>query len=162
MVGEEKFRSVMGHFATGVTVVTTRNREGDPTGLTVNAFTSVSLDPPLVLVCVHEAAASHDPLLEVGYFAVNVLSASQEGLALLFSRGVAEERFRGLETRDAPRGSPLLPGVVAWLECRVRDVYPGGDHHIIVGEVLTGDEPGGDPLLFHRGRLMSPSFPPDA
>ena len=140
-------------FATGVTVVTVRTPRGTPSGLTVNAFTSVSLDPPLVLICIHRNAASHDPLLETGYFAVSVLGREQETLAMVFAQGEASERFRGLETVDAPMGSPLLPGCVAWLECRVQSVHEGGDHSIVVAEVLESEILGGEPLLFFRGML---------
>ena len=153
MVGEEKFRRLMGHFPTGVTVVTARDLNDRPVGLTVSAFTSVSLDPPLVLVCIHHEAEPHDPLLQVGYFGVNVLSHDQGGLAIAFSQGDSAGRFQGLETLDAPMGSPLLPGSLAWLECRVHQVHEGGDHSIIVGEVLECELLGGDPLLFFRREL---------
>jgi len=143
----------MGHFATGVTGVTARNSEDRPVGLTVSAFTSVSLNPPLVLVCVHREAESHDALLEVGFFGVNVLSRDQEALALTFSKGEASDRFQGLETLDAPMGSPLLPGSAAWLECRIHQLHDGGDHSIIVGEVLECEALGGDPLIFHHSEL---------
>ena len=153
MVGEEKFRKAMGHFATGVTVVTARDGDGRPVGLTVNAFTSVSLDPPLILVCIHKKAESHEPILESGFFAVNILSRDQETLAITFARGEASKRFENLEIFDGPKGCPLLPGVLAWLECRVHRVYPGGDHSIIVAEVLECEGLGGEALGFLRGEL---------
>ena len=161
MVDQEKFRRIMGHFATGVTVVTARPRKGGPVGLTVNAFTSVSLEPLLVLVCVHRAASTHDPLLEAGYFAVNVLNRSQEHLALRFAEAEIDDRFRDLEAEDAPMGSPILLGSMAWLECRVKEVLPGGDHSIVLGEAQEGEALGGDPLIFLRGDfLSSPPAPP--
>ena len=153
MIGKEKFRRVMGHFATGVTVLTVRTPEGELSGLTVNTLTSVSLEPPLVLVCIHRDADSHDPIVDTGYFAVSVLAREQEELALTFSRGEASQRFQGLETLDAPMGSPVLPGCLAWLECRVEAFHPGGDHSIVVAEVLESEILGGDPLLFFRGTL---------
>ena len=153
MVDEEKFRTAMVHFATGVTVVTARDRRGEPVGLTVNALTSVSLDPLLILVCLHAHAESHDPLLESGVFAVNVLNRGQEELALRLSAGKTEERFQGLEVTEGPLGCPILPGSLAWLECRVHAVHPGGDHSIIVGEVSACEVGDGDPLLFFRGRM---------
>lgn len=154
MVGEEVFRRVMGHFATGVTVVASRGTDREPVGLTVNAFTSVSLEPPLVLVCVHRNAGAHDPLLDAGHFGVSFLGAHQEDLAMRFSRSDVEGRFRGVEIVDGPLGSPLILGALAWVECAVRGSYPGGDHSIIVGEVVDGGAGEGDPLLFFRGRLM--------
>jgi 3-hydroxy-9,10-secoandrosta-1,3,5(10)-triene-9,17-dione monooxygenase reductase component len=153
MIEELRFREVMGHFATGVTIVGARSPEGVPVGLTVNAFTSVSLNPPLVLVCIHRLAESHDPLIRSGYFAVSVLTREQDALAWRFSAGEAETRFVGLESWDCPMGSPRFPGALAWLECSVRDVHPAGDHSIIVGEVLSCDDGQGEPLLFFRGRL---------
>jgi flavin reductase (DIM6/NTAB) family NADH-FMN oxidoreductase RutF len=154
MIGTEEFRNVMGHFATGVTVVTSRGADGVPLGLTVNAFTSVSLDPLLVLVCIHRRASGHDALLESGHFAVNVLRREQEDLALRFSATDASERFRDLPATDGPLGTPLIPGALAWLECRVREVFPGGDHSVILGEVVGCQAHPGEPLLFFKGRLM--------
>lgn len=156
MVEEEKFRAVMGHFATGVTVVTTRGGDAGPLGLTVSAFTSVSLRPVQVLICVHRAAGPHDAILESGSFAVNVLSADQAHLATRFATGPSGERFKGLEFRDDPLGNPLLPGL-AWLTCRVREVWPGGDHSVILGDVQDCDARTGRPLLFYRGRLEGES-----
>jgi len=157
MVGEEKFRSVMGCFATGVTVVASRNPGGDPVGLTVNAFTSVSLTPPLVLICIHQDAEAHDPLLQGGHFGVSVLRPEHEDLALTFSRADPGDRFRELTMVEGPMGSPLVRGALAWMECRVLQAHPGGDHSIIVGEVLECEAEEGDPLLFFRGSLMGPN-----
>jgi flavin reductase (DIM6/NTAB) family NADH-FMN oxidoreductase RutF len=151
MTGAEEFRSVMGHFATGVTIVTSRDPEGGPVGLTVNAFASVSLDPVLVLVCIHRTASGHDPLLGAGHFAVNVLDEHQEALARRFATADASERFLETDVTDGPLGSPLLPGALAWLECSVRDVFPGGDHSIVLGEVVECQAHPGRPLLFFRG-----------
>ena len=153
MVDEEKFRRVMGHFATGVTVVTARDRDDEPVGLTVNALTSVSLDPLLILVCLHNQAGPHDPLLESGLFAVNILTDAQADLALRFSSGETTGRFRGLDVVDAPSGSPLLRDALGWLECAVHAVHPGGDHSIVVGRVLACEARDGAPLLFFRGGL---------
>ena len=153
MVGEREFRRVMSHFATGVTVVTSRGVEGEPVGLTVNAFTSVSLDPILVLVCVHRDASGHDLLLEHGIFGVTVMARGQDPLARRFSEGESGARFQGVPYRIGTHGSPFLEGGLAWLECRVSHVYPGGDHSIILGEVLSCEAREGEPLLFFRGEL---------
>ncbi len=157
MVGEVKFREVMGHFATGVTVVTSRDREGRGVGLTVNAFTSVSLDPPLILVCLHRDADAHDPLLESGSFVVSVLRAEQEELALRFATEDPEVRFRGVKVGPEVLGGLRLEGALAWLDCRVHEVHRGGDHSIIVAEVVECDAASGDPLLFYRGSLGRPA-----
>ena len=153
MVSEEQFRRVMGHFATGVTVVASRDEEGEPVGLTVNAFTSVSLDPPLVLICIHRDADARIPLIASGHFGISILKAEQTELALRFSRDDADIRFRDLPFLAGPLGSPLLPGALAWLQCRVESVYPGGDHFIVVGEVTDCDDVEGEALLFFRGTL---------
>lgn len=153
MVGEKKFRKVMGHFATGVTVVTAQSQAKEPVGLTVNAFTSVSLDPPLILVCIHREADAHDVLVHSGRFVVNLLQRDQETLALRFAKRDPLDRFRGLELIMGSMGAPLLPDALGWLQCSVRHVYPGGDHSIIVGEVMECEARDASPLLFHRGDL---------
>lgn len=153
MVEEKRFRDVMRRFPTGVTVVTTRGEEGEPAGLTVSAFTSVSLDPILVLVCIHKEANAHDPLIECGSFTVNVLASDQADLAIRFASGLVEERFRGLETEVSPLGNVLIPGSLAWLDCQVKQVFPGGDHSVVLAEVMDCLALDGDPLLFHRGAL---------
>jgi flavin reductase (DIM6/NTAB) family NADH-FMN oxidoreductase RutF len=154
MVGEETFRRVMGHFATGVTIVASRSPEGEAVGLTVNAFTSVSLDPPLVLVCIHHEADAHDPLIEAGHFGLSFLKSDQGDLALRFSRDDPDQRFLDLDLMQGSLGSPILPDSLAWMECRVHGVFPGGDHSVILGEVVECDSNQGDPLIFFRGSLM--------
>ncbi|MCJ7627055.1 MAG: flavin reductase family protein [Longimicrobiales bacterium] len=157
MVGQETFRRVMGHFATGVTVVASRRPDGDPVGLTVNAFSSVSLDPPLILVCIHSDAEAHDLILQAGHFGVSILREDQRGLAVTFSEVDPDDRFRELTVANGPLGSPLIKGALGWIECRVHEVHPGGDHSIIVAEVVGCEASGVDPLLFFRGSLMSPN-----
>ena len=156
MVGEEKFRSVMGHFSTGVTVVCSRKPDGEPVGLTVSAFASLSLDPPLVLICIHQEADAHDHLLQAGRFGVSILRAEQEELALRFAMVDPDHRFHDLAATDGPLGSPLMEGALAWMECRIHEVHSGGDHSIIVGEVQECEAMDGDALLFYRGSLMGP------
>jgi flavin reductase (DIM6/NTAB) family NADH-FMN oxidoreductase RutF len=153
MVGEEEFRRVMGHFATGVTVVASRDEDGRAVGLTVNAFTSVSLDPPLVLVCIHQDAEAYDPIRNAGHFGVSILGSGQHDHALTFSEEDTDMRFRHVETLAGRLGSPLVEGSLAWMECKVGDVFPGGDHSIFVGEVVACGADAGDPLLFFRGTL---------
>jgi len=147
----QRFRQVLGSYPTGVTVVTARDAEGTPFGLTVNSFTSVSLDPPLVLVCIDRLASSHDALREAGRFAVNILAREQATLAARFASEPSAERFMELEWADGPGGEPVFPDGVAWLSCSLRAVHPGGDHSILVGEVEALQASDREPLVFHRG-----------
>jgi flavin reductase (DIM6/NTAB) family NADH-FMN oxidoreductase RutF len=140
----------MGHFATGVTVVASRRRNGVPCGLTANAVTSVSLEPPLVLVCLERGAQSHRCVLEGGAFAISVLSADQRELARRFARKPRDRRFEGVEFREEVTGSPVLEGALAWTDCRVHDVHDAGDHSIVIGEVVASGAGDGEPLIFFR------------
>ncbi|MEU6405225.1 flavin reductase family protein [Streptomyces sp. NPDC046985] len=147
-------RRVLGSFATGVTVLTA-GRE-TPRGMTANSFASVSLDPPLVLVCVLRTAALHHQMLDEKAFAVSVLSADQEPLARRFANRSRPRGPREFEAVDVEpgryTGAPIVSGALAWLECGLRAVYDGGDHSIMVGAVLdAGGGPGGDALLFYGG-----------
>ncbi|HEV2377056.1 MAG TPA: flavin reductase family protein [Streptosporangiaceae bacterium] len=132
-------RSVFGRFATGVTVVAAGREE--PRGMTANSFTSVSLDPPLVLVCTHQTALIHKAVVDCGSFAVSILSADQEHVARYFAdssrpRGTAE--FAGSRWWPAPTtGAPILHGSLAWVDCELSAVYEGGDHSIFLGLVLA-------------------------
>lgn len=151
MPDERHFRRVIGHFTTGVTVVTSRRADGRPCGLTANSVASVSLDPVLVLVCLDREAASHGCVVDGGAFAVSILSSEDEALARQFAEGEREDRFETVGWRQEVTGSPVLERALAWLDCRVRDVHEGGDHSIIVGEVVACDARDGDPLVFYRG-----------
>jgi flavin reductase (DIM6/NTAB) family NADH-FMN oxidoreductase RutF len=150
-----EFRDLLGHFATGVTVITT-NAGGLLHGMTANAVCSVSLEPLLVLVCVDRRAHCHQQIRDAGAFGVNVLAADQQELSNLFARTLEPERgsLRGAAHRLSERGVPILDGVLAHLECRLVDAYPGGDHEIFVGEALAGEagREAAPPLLFFRGR----------
>src|SRR6266567_1590497 len=130
------FRQIMGHFATGVTVVTTRSEKG-LSGLTVNAFCSVSLDPPLVLICVDLTSNTLSFIRESGTFAVNILTDQQEHLSRCFATP-SEERYKHFcyaGYRIAATGSPVLDGALAFIDARVVAEYPGGDHVIFIGQV---------------------------
>ncbi len=161
-VSDSDFRAVLGRFASGVTVVTTM-REGTPHGVTVNAFTSLSLNPPLVLICIDTHARIHDILLQTGLFAANILSAEQRDLAACFATR-NERRYR--DFCDAPyhtaaTGAPVFDAALGWVDCRIVNVYPGGDHSVIIGQVeaLGGAEQA--PLLYYRGkyRRLDPAAP---
>ncbi len=147
-----EFRRIMGHFATGVTVVTSRDAAGGtPCGLTVNTVTSVSLRPTLVLVCVEQGADSHDCIRGSGYFAINILTSDQERLSRRFAGWDVDEKFAGVAYRTEATGAPILEDAMGWLDCRVRADYPGGDHTIFVGEVVAGDVRDEAPLIYFRG-----------
>jgi flavin reductase (DIM6/NTAB) family NADH-FMN oxidoreductase RutF len=146
------FRRVMGHFPSGVTIVTTRLPGGRVCGLTVNAFCSVSLQPPLVLVCVDRFADTHACILDAGLFAVNVLEAKGgEPLSRRFASPGADAKFEGVGYREESTGAPVLEDSIAWVDCRLVESMPGGDHTIFLGEVLAADATGDTPLVYFRG-----------
>ncbi len=146
-----EFRRVLGHFATGVTVVTSMDPEGRANGLTASAVASVSLEPPLVLVCVDHAADTHGAIERSGSFAINVLAEDAEALARRFADYPAEEKFDGIAWDRAVTGAPVLERALAWVDCELRHSHDGGDHTIYVGEVVAGDAVEGSPLLYFRG-----------
>ena len=150
-----RFRAIMGHYPTGVTVVTAVDRDGTPMGLTANSVTSVSLDPPLVLVCVSEQSASLRAILASGTFAVNILGGGAAETAVRFAGMDREDRFDGIAYSMKEGGGPILEGVVAWIACGLYRTFEAGDHLILVGKVLDGAGAGGDPLLFFRSRYES-------
>jgi len=145
-----EFRTALRSFAAGVTVVTTRDREGRPSGLTASAFTSVSLAPPLVLVCVDHTATAHPDFRERGWFAVNLLRREQEALSRRFAVS-GGDKFRGVPCHDGQTGLPLLDGALATLECRIVQAHEAGDHTIFVGQVEAASVTGGRPLVYFHG-----------
>jgi flavin reductase (DIM6/NTAB) family NADH-FMN oxidoreductase RutF len=151
------FRHAIGHFATGVTVVTSVGPDGEPVGTTANAVSSLSLDPPLVLVCFDRASITLAAVLAHGAFVVNVLAAPQQHLSANFARRGLAAAWDGVRHRPGRTGSPRLHGVLAALECTVEHRLPGGDHEIVVGRVRDVETAGGDavPLLYWRGAYAS-------
>jgi flavin reductase (DIM6/NTAB) family NADH-FMN oxidoreductase RutF len=147
----DSFRSVLGRFAAGVTVVTTADETGRDHGMTVSAFCSLSLTPPLVLVCVDHTASMHDVLVPGAPFVVNVLSAGQEALSRRFADGDPPNRFEGLGYQRGTTGVAILDEILAWVECRVAAIHPGGDHTIVVGHVEAAGARQDRPLLYYRG-----------
>jgi flavin reductase (DIM6/NTAB) family NADH-FMN oxidoreductase RutF len=147
----KELRRVMGHFATGVTIVTTRDAGGTPFGLTANSFASLSLEPPLVLVCVDKAAQCYSCFAGSGHFAVNVLAEHQEEVSRRFAtKGVS--KFDGLPWHLGAHSLALIDDAIGHIECRVVYTYDGGDHTIYVGEVLHAAGREGRPLLFYKGK----------
>jgi len=151
-------RDALGSFATGVTVVTCLDSEGRPFGLTVNSFTSVSLDPPLLLVCIARQARCRAALVEAGHFAVNVLQTGQQPASIRFSTR-DEDRFGATPWSTGESGAPILKDSLAIFECERSAVHDGGDHEILVGRVLRASfDPNMDPLLYFRGRYRRLHF----
>jgi len=157
MVTSDLFRQVMGNFATGITVVTTRTSDGKPYGLTVNSFTSVSLDPVLVLVCLDNRLSGLQSFKNSKHFGVSMLSEHQEDVSRIFAKKDAERPesifFEG------KLGIPLLNNSLAVMECRTVEVYAGGDHQIFLGEVEHAEVLQTDhPLLYFRGKYQRISY----
>ena len=149
-VSPSLFRQLLGRFATGVAVITTSGPDQVPIGMTANSVASVSLTPPLVLICIEHAAALHDLLLAAPRFAVNVLAHDQEELSRRFATPDLA-RFDGVGYHLSERGLALLDGVVAHIECEQEATYPAGDHTVLVGRVVAGDAHEARPLLYFRG-----------
>ncbi len=149
-IDKQEFRRVLGHFAAGVTVVTTIGDDGQPYGLTATAFTSVSLEPPLVLVCVDKRAESHPHFHASRVFAVNFLGVDHEHLSRRFATS-GGDKFKDLNVRRGITGAPLLPEALGYLECRTVEVFEGGDHTIFMGQVEAADAREGEPLLYFKG-----------
>ncbi|MGI5128131.1 3-hydroxy-9,10-secoandrosta-1,3,5(10)-triene-9,17-dione monooxygenase reductase subunit [Pseudonocardia sp. CA-107938] len=150
LVDPDRFRTVLGHFATGVTVVT-GCADGVPVGFACQAFAALSLDPPLVLFCPGRSSQTWPVISRSGRFCVNVLSARQQDLSRRFgSRGA--DKFAGVSWTPSPGGAPVLDGVLSWVDAEIETVHSGGDHHVVVGRVTDLDARDGDrPLLFYRG-----------
>lgn len=147
-----KLREAFGRFASGITVVTLNDHDGNPTGITVNSFSSLSLDPPLLLFSVGKSQVSRRWLQISNRFNVNILSTAQEDVAWQFARPV-ENKFEGVHWRTCGNGQPVIEQALATFECRKWQTYDGGDHDIVVGEVTGFDTSEGDALLFFRGQM---------
>jgi flavin reductase (DIM6/NTAB) family NADH-FMN oxidoreductase RutF len=153
VLGADDFRRVLGHFATGVTVLTTTDADARPTGLTASAFCSVSLDPPLVLVCVDHKSQSYPALRDSGRFAVNVLTLDQEAASKRFA-STRLDKFDAVPFTLGDLGVPLIDGALAQLECTTVSAYVEGDHTIFVGRVERSRVGSGEPLLYYRGNYQ--------
>jgi flavin reductase (DIM6/NTAB) family NADH-FMN oxidoreductase RutF len=149
-VNKDEFRAALSHFGSGVTVVTAKAADGTPRGLTVSAFSSVSLEPPLILVCIEHRASLHDLLKQGEYFAVNILAEDQEVISRRFASR-DPDRFSGVGYSSGTTGAPLLDAALAHLECHKTQAYDGGDHTIFLGEVESTTTKEGKPLIYFRG-----------
>lgn len=156
-MSEEEYRAlkdVYGRFTTGVTVLTTREANGVPRGITANSFSSVSLDPPLVLVCIAHATHSAPAFYAAEHFAINILCEDQEGISSLFASR-APDKFERAEWHEGAHGVPLLPGSLATLVCAQHQLVEAGDHVILIGKVLETQTRDAPPLGYHRGSYVS-------
>lgn len=155
MVDQSLYKMVLGQFSTGVVVVTASDNNGGITGLTVNAFSAVSMEPPLVMVCPQKTSLSCQAILQQQKFAVNILSANQADTAWAFAKREVDTSL--VEWHTSEQGIAILNESLAVIECRVWQNYDGGDHHILVGEILhmANNEADGEPLIFHKGKMRS-------
>jgi flavin reductase (DIM6/NTAB) family NADH-FMN oxidoreductase RutF len=149
-IESNELRRVMGHFATGVTVITTYRKSGELHGLTANAVASLSLVPPLVLICVDKKADSYPCFEESKVFTVNILASGQEGLSRRFAVS-GGEKFDGVAYRAGANGAPIIEGALAYIECRVVNAFDGGDHTVYLGEAEESETREAKPLLYFRG-----------
>jgi flavin reductase (DIM6/NTAB) family NADH-FMN oxidoreductase RutF len=146
-----EFRRILGHWTSGVAVVTAMTADGEPRGLTANAVASVSLDPPLVLACVERTADTHVAIVTAQAFAINILAQDDERSARRFAGDDIADKFTGLAWHASITGAPILDGALAWIDCRLHTTYDGGDHSIFIGQVVAGDAHEGEPLAYYRG-----------
>ncbi len=153
-VSADDFRRACGRFATGVAVATVLDRLGAPHGLTVSSFTSVSLDPPLVLICLGHEVSAIDAFRAAPFFGINVLTEDQQELSERFARK-GFDRFDGLPWQPGATGVPLIPGALAALECAVEQRIPSGDHDIFVGRMVAAQIGEGKPLLYFSSRYST-------
>jgi flavin reductase (DIM6/NTAB) family NADH-FMN oxidoreductase RutF len=147
-IDDAHFRLAMSHFASGVTIVTT-SHDGHLFGMTVASFASLSLHPPLVLVCIERSVKTHDAIAAAGKFGVSILSSAQADISSKFASRT-DDKFTGVELVPGDIDVPLIAGALTAIECRVYDQLPGGDHTIFIGEVLKIHTSEGDPLLYFR------------
>jgi flavin reductase (DIM6/NTAB) family NADH-FMN oxidoreductase RutF len=147
-IDDARFRQAMGHFASGVTVVTTAAGT-ELYGMTVSSFSSLSLNPPLVLICIDKSVPTHDILKHAGCFVVNILEERQEHLSRRFAT-TANDKFKGVAWHTGKLGLPVLDNTLAAIECSLRDTLNGGDHTIFIGEVVDAEVREGAPLLYYR------------
>ncbi len=148
-ISNDEFRAALSRFPSGVTVVTTKDADGIFHGITVSAFCSLSLEPPLVLICIEKSAGSHDALAESKAFVVNILSSTQSALSEQFA-SLLPNKFNGVPFRAGFNEMPVLEGVVASLECSLRQISDGGDHTIFIGLVENASINEGFPLVYSR------------
>jgi flavin reductase (DIM6/NTAB) family NADH-FMN oxidoreductase RutF len=147
----DQFRQIAGQWLTGVAVVTAMESPGQPCGMTMNAVTSLSLEPPQFLVCMDQRARTLAAIRNSGSFCINYLREDQREIAVAFARP-GEDRFGAVTFQSGATGSPVIDGTIAYVECRLNAIHPGGDHWIVIGDAVGGAFQGGRPLAYFSGR----------
>ncbi|KXK05285.1 MAG: flavin reductase domain-containing protein [Acidobacteria bacterium OLB17] len=150
MISNEEFLRAMSNFASGVTVITTRDKAGVPHGITVSAFCSLSAEPPLVLACINKSTGSHYAFIERGAFVVHILGEHQRHISEQFAEPLLD-KFAGMPLLETPSGLPVIEGALVTLECTLVQPYDGGDHSILVGKIESAEVMDARPLLYFRG-----------
>ncbi|WP_199053725.1 flavin reductase [Aquitalea sp. ASV15] len=156
-----EFRKTLGAFVTGVTVVSTRQEDGTPRGFTANSFTSVSLDPALVLICIGKSAASYPVFSAAGHFSISILAEDQKQVSSLFASKAAD-KFEQVAWQQGQTGSPIIAGAAAWFDCETHQVVEAGDHIILIGRVVDFANTSASPLGYGRGAYLTFSLSQDA
>jgi flavin reductase (DIM6/NTAB) family NADH-FMN oxidoreductase RutF len=156
-----EYRKALGAFVTGVTIVTTLQSDGTPRGLTANSFTSVSLDPPLLLVCIGKGAFSYAVFSEASHFSVSVLAENQKLVSSIFASKAAD-KFLQVDWQKGPTGSPIINSAAAWFDCEMHEVIEAGDHVILIGRVVDFAYTSANPLGYCRGAYLTFSLSQDA
>lgn len=154
MITDVEFRQALGTFATGITVAATLDKDGQPHGLTVNSFNSVSLDPPLVLWSLNKQSHQLDVFAQSGFYGISILAEDQMEISNRFA-AMIEDRFDGINWQAGGTGAPLLDGALATFDCKVEQIVEGGDHIILIGRVLSVTKRDAAPLLYHEGAYKS-------
>ncbi|MGJ9457846.1 flavin reductase family protein [Oceanobacillus sp. CF4.6] len=149
------FRNLVGNFGTGVTIITTKNNEGKPIGFTANSFASLSLDPQLILFSIDKGSSNYEEFMNAECFSINILAEDQIDLCKQFAtKGI--ERFAGVGYYECATGCPILPDTLAYIDCKITELVDGGDHTIIIGEVMSGNvNSSKQPLIFFQGQYKS-------
>ncbi|GAA4680959.1 3-hydroxy-9,10-secoandrosta-1,3,5(10)-triene-9,17-dione monooxygenase reductase subunit [Gordonia humi] len=153
------FRTAMGQFCTGITVITSIDGVGDPVGFACQSFAALSLDPPLVIFCPMKTSRTWPVIAERGSFVVNVLSNRQQAVSAVFG-APGQDKFASVEWDPSPAGMPVIRNSLTWVECGVETVTDGGDHHVVIGRAnVLGEVLQDKPLLFYRGGYLSTEHP---
>ncbi len=150
-IDELRFREVLGHFASGLTVVTAMEDDG-PVGFTCQSFSALSLDPPLIVLAAAKTSTSWPKVVKAGFFCVNILMAGQEALGRSFAAS-GTNKFAGVPWTTAATGAPVLEGVLAFIDCSLVDIHDAGDHELVTGRVIEVGTGQGEPLIFYRGQF---------
>ena len=149
-----EYRKTLGKFVTGVTIITTCEKDGTPRGFTANSFTSVSLEPPLILICIGDFNEGLELFKNSEYFAVNILNEAQVDISNLFAKPL-KNKFKEIKWSNSKFGVPIIKGALAWLECKNFDQIRSGDHLILIGNVKNFHNEGGYPLAYYNGNYVS-------